>query len=318
MLIVGASHAQVDQFQTVNFHRSDSIAALYPRHSLTNLKQLSGKLTAGLNTDIEKFRALYRWVCDNIAYDYNLYQKNQKKRSELTNKEELKQWNEHFSKIMFKTLREKQRTVCTGYAYLLRELCTHANINCVIVDGYGRTAQANIGGAGKANHSWNAVQLNGQWYLCDPTWSSGAFDTQERAYVRNFEPAYFLAAPALFIRNHYPLDSTWTILDHKPSLHEFLNRPLIYSGAYRAEVHDAIPDKFDVKVNKGDMVSFAFKGKKGIEKTSLLVNGVAAREKFQEADGQYSVNHYFKAKGKYVVHILVNGGHVLTYRVKVM
>ena len=33
--------------------------------------------------------------------------------------------------------------------------------------------QANVGGTGVANHSWNAVQLNSNWYLCDATWSSG-------------------------------------------------------------------------------------------------------------------------------------------------
>jgi hypothetical protein len=309
-------NAQGSHFKTIDFKRADSIAALYPKHSLKDLKQLADKLTVGLESDAEKFRAFYRWTCDNIAYDYELFQKNQKNRSRLTNQEDLKAWNDRFSKTIFTTLREKQRTVCTGYAYLLRALCAQANINCVIIDGYGRTANANVGGNGRANHSWNAVQLDGQWYLCDPTWSSGAYDTQQLQYVKKFESAYFLSQPQLFIMNHYPLDSSWMLLNEKPTLNEFLQRPLIYAHAYHDNIANPSPDKFDIEISKGEKVSFAFSGKKRLEKTVLVINGTA-REAFQEIDGQYSVSHQFKTKGKYVVHISVGNNPVLTYRVEV-
>ena len=63
--------------------------------------------------------------------------------------------------------------MCTGYAYLIKELCFLANIESEIIDGYARTVRSNIDALDMANHSWNAVKLNNKWYLCDATWSSG-------------------------------------------------------------------------------------------------------------------------------------------------
>jgi Transglutaminase-like superfamily len=309
---------QSNSFENFDFRKADSIAAAYVDYTLDNPKKLANNLTTGLETDVEKFRALYRWVCDNITNDYQLFQKNEKARAKLTAKEDLKVWNDTFSKTIFKTLREKKRTVCTGYAYLLRELCAHSDIQCEIIDGYGRTAQSNIGGTGIANHSWNAVKLNGAWYLCDPTWSSGAYDTQQKQFVQKFEAAYFLPAPSLFIKNHYPLDSAWMLLDEKPDLNTFLNRPLIYVNAYYNEVHDPMPNTIEVQVTKGETVSFSFVGKKAIEKTSIMINGHVHPEKFNEKQGYYTLSHQFKSKGKHVVHILANERHVLTYRIIVI
>ena len=71
-----------------DFAKADSVAALYPDHSLRDLRTLSHKLTTSLSTEEEKFRALYKWVCDNIANDYSFYAINKSKREKL-NQEEL-------------------------------------------------------------------------------------------------------------------------------------------------------------------------------------------------------------------------------------
>ena len=63
--------------------------------------------------------------------------------------------------------------MCTGYAYLIKEMCFIADLDCEIIDGYARAFDANVNGLESLNHSWNAVKLNNKWYLCDATWSSG-------------------------------------------------------------------------------------------------------------------------------------------------
>jgi len=65
--------AQIPAFQARDFHQADSIAARYPDHSLTGLKSLADKLTKPFSTDTDKFRAIYKWVCNNIENDYSLY-----------------------------------------------------------------------------------------------------------------------------------------------------------------------------------------------------------------------------------------------------
>lgn len=206
------------------YKKADSIAGLYPRHSLTNLAVLSRKLTGNLLTDEGKFRAIYKWVCLNIDNDYKLAVTNKRQRARLTGNK-LAAWNADLIPIVNKKLINEYSTICTGYAWLIEQLSMHAGFECKMVHGYGRTAQANIGGKGIANHSWNAIKLNGTWYLCDATWSSGGISMETRSFVRKYEDAYFLPDPEFFIRNHYPLEKNWTLLDNPPTLHEFLNAP---------------------------------------------------------------------------------------------
>lgn len=46
--------------------------------------------------------------------------------------------------------------VCESYSEAFQLLCYAVGINCTGIIGGG--------------HKWNAVQLDGEWYMCDPTW----------------------------------------------------------------------------------------------------------------------------------------------------
>ena len=315
-------HAQISDFAGTDFRKADSIAACYPSHSVDDLYRLSLKLTNALATEQEKFRAIYKWVCDNIENDYSLFQKNQRQREKLKDPEALARWNRKITHVVFETLRTKHKTVCTGYAYLLRELSAHAGISSKIIDGYGRNAIANIGGAGRPNHSWNAVYLNNKWYLCDATWSSGAIDLEKRSFVKKYNDSYFLLEPALFVRNHYPLDSTWILLEQKPTLHQFLNRPLMYPAAFDYKIARLSPDTFDISVKKKEDISFQFEvtGEERIETVALQVSspvGTVTPRWYKNDDGSYSIDHTFDSKGTRVVQVLLNGSYAFCYRVNV-
>lgn len=316
-------YARVSDFADVDFSKADSIAARYPRHSLRDLRALADKLTKPLSTDVEKFRAIYTWVCTNIANDYGLYLKNERQREKYTDPVARQAWNREFSARVFEKLLHEHKTVCTGYAYLVKELAFHAGIKCVIVDGYGRTAQSNIRGEGIANHSWNAVQLNGKWYLCDATWSSGAVDAKTGRFVKKFDAIYFLMDPALFVRNHYPIDPAWMLLFYKPTLHEFLYRPLIYSNIFQYNIQMLLPETFDLSTSKSGTVSFQWKvdHDKQPETIALQIKGndsldMLYPEVHRDA-GILRIDHTFRTKGTYTVHILFNGSYVCTYTVHV-
>jgi hypothetical protein len=313
------------------FRKADSIAAFYHGHSLKNLKLLSDKLTATLSTEKEKFRVIYKWVCDNIDNDYALNVKNQQKRAQLKDETSLIAWNRKANEQAFRNLIEQKKTVCTGYAYLVRELALQAGLTCKIVDGYGRTVQANIGGKGMANHSWNAVRLDGQWYLCDATWSSGACDARSGVFIRNFNEAYFLADPAMFVRNHYPLDSVWMLLRDKPALETFLKGPLVYVSAFNYGMEPLLPATFEVAVAKGEDVSFQFikRGGRTTGKVTFRVDGVRTsdvpdRRLSRDGMTQYTIKHRFTRRGTFAVHIIPDdalgdgvGNPAFTYRVTV-
>lgn len=304
--------------QRNEFAKADSIAELFPRHSLTDLKLLSGKLTKSLMTDEGKFRAIYKWVCINIENDYVLAEEILSKRSTLKGAE-LEKWIRQCSLNSMRTLLRQYRTVCTGYAYLVRELSRHAGIPCEIVDGYGRGIRSNIGGEGFVNHSWNAVLLNGKWYLCDPTWSAGAVSTATRTFIPKFEEGYFMADPTLFVRNHYPLNKTWTLLPDPPSLETFLSAPLIYVNAFKYRVHPASPGTFKITTTKGEKVSFNLV-KDSFNETSkvkFLVGSAVANNNVARADSGYRVDHAFSWRGVYAVHFTINDQYVASYEVTV-
>lgn len=316
--------AQPVGWEGAGFHKADSIAALYPHHSLDNVRTLAHKLTAALATDHEKFRAIHTWVCSNIEFDYTLYQKNKRKRESLKNADAFNAWNKQFCAEVFRKLRTDHKTICTGYAYIVRELAAHAGITCVIVDGYGRTAQMNVRGSGVPNHSWNAVKLNGRWYLCDPTWSSGIYDKTEERFVKTYNNAYFLADPDIFARNHYPLDTTWLLKENKPDLNGFLNAPLIYSDAFHYGITRLSPQTLDTVATKGATVSFCFAktGIKNIEKAALRIvqsgtTNTVYPELLQDTSGRYRIEYPFTTKGTHVVNLLLNDAYVVTYTIKV-
>ena len=323
-LIVQVS-AQSPDLSEVNYRKADSVAALYPGHSVTNLKVLSDKLTQPLTSDEEKFRSIYYWVCNNIENDYGYYKKNKHKRESIKDPEKLKQWSKKFSVQVFTKLVREHKTVCSGYAYLVKELAYHAGLSCEIIDGYGRTAQANIGGSGVVNHSWNAVRLRGNWYLCDPTWSSGLIDPQQARFVKQFDGSYFLTDPSLFIQSHYPLDSTWILLEKKPELSEFLHNPLVYRGALKHKFYPVSPAAFNSVAKRGEALSFRCTGiaEPAVGRLELhIVRGSdTARyspEIYRNSEGLYCVDHIFTERGTYIVHGFLGGDHVFTYSVKVL
>lgn len=207
--------AQRSDFKAINLDNADRIAASLKGEALNNLPLLAHRLTNGLKTDVERFRAIYHWVCHNIKNDYDLMLINERKRRKLRDRPtERDHWNSTFSKTVFETLLKDKRTLCTGYAYLIKELCKLAGLECEIINGFGKTSSS-FKTMKIPNHSWNAVKLNGKWYLSDATWSSGYIDETYR-FRFEYDDSYFLMAPEDFAKSHIPLDSMWFLYPHHP------------------------------------------------------------------------------------------------------
>jgi hypothetical protein len=343
VLVSASLHAQLADFQHKNFHRADSLADANFGAPVTDLAALSGNLTHSLLHEEEKFRAIYKWVCNNISFDYEVFRINREKRDKFDTPEALKAWNKKLTPVVFRHLVEEKKTVCTGYAWLVQQLAQHAGISCMIVDGYGRNATVNVRKNGKPNHSWNAVKLNNKWYLCDATWASGAYDADREVFVKKYDDSYFLADPNVFVRNHYPVDTQWTLLETgrsklevrgskpetdttlpgvAPTLTEFLNGPLIYSSAYRHNITQLYPATFDVTAKKSEAVSFRFASDQPLEQAEFSVHRSGKvqlyRPEFSKnPEGLYCLKHTFAEKGRHIVHVLLNDSYAFTYTVTV-
>ena len=320
------SNAQISDFDEIDFQKADSIALAYKNEGLDNLPELSYKLTSNLTTDVERFRAIFTWVCRNIANDYGLYSKNMRKRQRYKNDSiKLKDWNSKFRKVVFQKLLDENKTLCTGYAYLLKELSVLANINCEIVHGFARTSTIDIEKLDVPNHSWNAVELDDKWYLCDPTWASGIPNPVTSRFEFQYNDGFFLSNAKLFAVNHYPEDNKWLLLDDELlSFNAFLEAPIIYGKAYTNLSNHNAPKKMHNDIQKDEKVVFEFELLKPVETEdiSLLIdNGkisIKIRPELITIKGQsLIVEHAFESPGFYDVHFLIGTDLISTYTFKV-
>ena len=128
-----------------------------------------------------------------------------------TDDEQFAIWHSQHKKLVLSDLINKKSTLCTGYAFLVKELAGLAGIECEVIDGFGKVGNKSLKNMKIPNHAWNAVKLNGKWYLCDPTWSSGFIDGDTYLFKFNYNDAYFLMDPQVFAKEHRPIDEKWLL-----------------------------------------------------------------------------------------------------------
>lgn len=317
--------AQKSDFKHINFEKADRIANSYQGSSLRNLPILAHNLTQNLDTQVEQFRAIYTWVCFNIESDHNFGEIILRKRKKFKNDSlSFFNWNNKVRSKMFQRLLEDNKTICSGYAYLIKELSTLAGIDCEIVDGYSRTTKRNVDDIDIPNHSWNAIKLNNKWYLVDATLASGYFYINESKFVKSYNDGYFLAEPDLFIKRNYPLDSKWILLENKPTLKQFVEAPIIYGNTFKYDTIPIAPLALRTKVFVNEDLTFKFKisDESKIDHMRLVMSIGLRSETMKMSQENYKngfveLTHRFTKKGHYDVHLMVSKDIVATYTVKV-
>lgn len=317
------SYAQLSDFETIDFTRADNIAKLNANSSLNNLPALADQLTSKLTTDVEKFRAIYFWVCHNISGDSRQHNTVAQMRRKLQNDSiALMNWNTKYKQFVFKKLLKRKKTMCTGYAYLIKELCFLANLECEIIDGYARSFDTNVEKLEDPNHSWNAVKLNNKWYLCDATWSSG-FMILNNLFVKEYNEGYFLADPILFAKSHYPLHKKW-LLNDTLIQNEYVAGPLVYGETFKHNIIPIRPEKMNVNINKNTEINFSFQSSKEISTNKISLVKISKNNQKQlkiydikTESGLIQFKHLFKQKGLHDVHLKVNNDIVATYVINV-
>ncbi|WP_176829745.1 transglutaminase domain-containing protein [Tenacibaculum sp. MAR_2009_124] len=320
LLIIAANmHAQISDFKHINYTRADNIAELYKGESLKNIQLLTYNLTHSLKNDAEKFRAIYKWICSNIKGDYYLSKRIISKNKKLKDRPVAsRQWQISMLPKMFKKLRNQKKTMCTGYAYLLQYMCKIASIECKIIHGYSRTPTTNMHTLDLINHSWNAVKLNDKWYLCDPTWSSG-YINELYEFISDYNNGYFLTEPKLFSKNHYPINKKWLLYSNN-STSQFLESPVVYNETFKHDVFPISPAKLEIKTFTKQPTTFLFtcsdKQKNSfklvIEKGSFI-DIISPKINYNKKKNEIALLHYFRTKGTFKLHVLINNDIISTF-----
>lgn len=168
------------------------------------IQQMAEKITAKSNTDKEKVRAIFGWIAHNIEYDVKSFMSGRIPKSEPMDVVRL------------------GRGVCQGYANLFEALSESVGIETYVVSGYSKGyGYADRKKLENSDHAWNAVKVDDNWYLLDPTWGAGHLNERGK-YVSSMQEKYFLAKPAFFITEHLPEDPAFQMLPCPITPEEFL------------------------------------------------------------------------------------------------
>ena len=248
-------YSQVGQ---TNFYAIDNkVGSITIAKADTLAKQLAslGK------TDREKVRAIFRWITEHIDYNVVPFGQRKKIRRQFYKEPDdsnvaLPPLNERIAAKVLNT----GVAFCDGYSRLFKTLCDHTGIKAEVIYGYARTNN-NRGFA--VNHTWNSVYIDSSWYLLDVTWASGVV-SYGNEYIRQYNDFYFLTPPSDFIRDHYPEDLQWTLLNDPPVYQEFGQSPFRYSGYIKAGVNSYFPAKGVIDVAVGDTLLIELKARKEI------------------------------------------------------
>ena len=146
---------------------------------LNTLQDKVKEITAGCNSDVEKYFAIHDWICNNISYDWMAFDIIKGKLCP-SNSDEL---------ISIATNPEKvykyKRAICEGYSRFGSLMLRAAGIPAMYISGiayshggdeclentYYTDDDSRIHSNEKA-HAWNALYVGGKWMLTDFTWDS--------------------------------------------------------------------------------------------------------------------------------------------------
>ncbi len=161
---------------------------------------IAGYINVNFSTQKEKSRAVFIWITNNIAYNFD---------SVFTIHSYPKS-----SEIAEKIL--KTRTgVCLHYANLFTVIANKTGVKSYVVQGYTRQNRV----VDYLPHVWCAGFIDSTWYLFDPTWGAGY--VYNRRFVRQVNNFYFMTKPEDLIRSHMPFDPMWQFLNYPVTVQEF-------------------------------------------------------------------------------------------------
>jgi transglutaminase/protease-like cytokinesis protein 3 len=284
------------------FHKIDSISFALGELKDMEISSATNAITKPFKDPTYKVRAIYAWIANNIRYDCEAYHVEAKRKSSAEDVYKLR------------------RGVCAGYANLFQEMCSYANIQCVTIDGDARNGIAPCEKRGsEINHSWNAVRIDNQWHLIDPTWASGGTDEKVKTFTKDFSEAYFFPNPESFMLSHYPQVKYWTLSRKPIGKNDFLEIPTARTGILNLNVTAFSPTNGTIKKKQGSIVKFFFQCKNAAEVYRITISTGSSHNThvsdipFEVDKNAISFTSEKLTEGEYPLIIFINGIEALIY-----
>ncbi|MFZ4105627.1 transglutaminase domain-containing protein [Flavobacterium sp.] len=214
--------------------------------SLTiSTSKIADFISNNFQTPNDKIRAVFIWTVNNISYDVvNMLNQDPTKSVEFR----------------IKTALETKKGVCMHYAAVFNDIANKIGVRTYVIEGYTKQ----YGKIATLGHAWCASQIDGKWFLFDPTWGSGY--VLNEIYVKKINNSFFKAETSKFILEHMPFDYLW----------QFLSPPVTnieFNGGKNDPKKSNIICDFQVEIDRWDGLSESdkdFEAAERIEKNGLF------------------------------------------------
>ncbi len=159
--------------------------------------RITDSLTGRFGSDLEKGRAVFVWITENIAYDCGGENRLESEPDEATHPL-------YYTQQQLANIMQTRRTRCEGFAFLFRLMCRLAGVYATVQEGYARFDGAKVNpDTVQPNHAWNAVCYDGSWFETDLTAAAG--QCEGKKFSRGLREEYFQMQPALIERLYIPI-----------------------------------------------------------------------------------------------------------------
>ncbi|MGB0840363.1 MAG: transglutaminase domain-containing protein, partial [Chitinophagales bacterium] len=202
-LFSNSSAAQTaNYFADYDFSKIDAAAKRIPKTIPLTPKRITQYLASLGTNDLEKVRAFYVWLTNNVQYDM----------AALKQDKRINQTNQH--------ILERGKAVCWGYATFFKTMCDQVGISAAIISGYSKGTVTETYDLSEVDHAWSGVKINGEWHLLDATWGA-AYVVNHNNFIPSYNDDYFLPPASRFLLKHLPADPVWQLLDCPISPNDF-------------------------------------------------------------------------------------------------
>ncbi|CAF3584566.1 unnamed protein product [Adineta steineri] len=183
-------------------------------HSLQELVQMIKSLSNGKSI-IDQHWIIFYWIACNIEYDT------------------VALFTKTFGNQTAEGVFQIKKGVCAGYANIYKYLCDQLQISCELVGGYSKeyAFYKREDAPTETSHAWNAVEIDGHWYLIDTTWGAGPFN-DKKVFEHQLNSYYFLPRPNEMIYHHFPDDEKWQLLKRSIEKDEYMQMPKLHPSYF--------------------------------------------------------------------------------------
>ena len=187
-----------------------SVSSFRSKGAEAYLKKVAEYIDENAENEFDKVKKIHDWVALNIRYNTSAFFSGKIPSQTVTN-------------VVSSGL-----AVCAGYSEVFYYLCGLLDVECETITGYGRGYGRSVFGVenpNKANHAWNKVRIDNNWYLIDTTWDSGI--VSGRDFLPHYKTIYLFTPPEEFIYDHFPYSQEDQLLPVPMPAEEFIKLPIL-------------------------------------------------------------------------------------------